>query len=771
MFEFLFKRNETAPAEPAAPAVSAPQAEALRRRARTLAEDALASSDAADEQALADFIAGCDDAEARRIAAEAVQTRPILMQVRQAMLHTDRRVARLMHVRLEQLDRQERLAAGAAQCIEQARTLLDAPVPGVTQVAELDRAWHALAQSGETVPAPLAQRFQRKFDALSARLRAQADLQRAVLDALRAATESVADGDALAALLRSAEAPSLPRKLVAEAERVCAEATLRKNAPPPVPEAVAVAAAVAPVPVVPPKARPVRAAPEDDAAYAAALADMESALDQGLLQQAEKVDKRLRELTAQPRHAARLAQLRAELARLSAWARWGGNVSREELAKAAEDLAAQPHEARELARRIAALRAHWKELDAHAGPAPKALWERFDNACGTAYAPAAAHFAQQAQVRKDNAAAALALLAQVEQAQASVRDVKTVAAFVQQCEAAWRRLGPVDRKEKKTLDARFETALAALRAPLDEARRTETARREGLIAQVEALQAADRGALDRLKQLQASWQDGARSLPLARREEQALWQRFRAACDAVFAQRKQAAGEADGVRRAALMAGEALCARLEQAGADADAVLRDVRQQWQALGELPRAQAAKLEQRYRNAVAALEQRRADVKSARLQSLRKTADDRLALCAALDAALVSDGGIDADDWRAHWAALDGKPDAAMARRFEGALAAAASGRDAYVAQLRAGAARFAHDLLRLEIMAGQPSPAEHQAARLQVQVEVLRQSLRDGQGAASAVSLRDALYAMPCADADATARLIAASAALGRSGAA
>jgi hypothetical protein len=101
-----------------------------------------------------------------------------------------------------------------------------------------------------------------------------------------------------------------------------------------------------------------------------------------------------------------------------------------------------------------------------------------------------------------------------------------------------------------------------------------------LIADVAALNPGDRNSLDALRRAQERWQELARALPLERKAEQALWQRFRAACDAMFAQRKESAHAADAERHAHQAAKEALCAKLEQASSataqEAGKLLRDV---------------------------------------------------------------------------------------------------------------------------------------------------------------------------------------------------
>ncbi|QNA89569.1 DUF349 domain-containing protein [Massilia sp. Dwa41.01b] len=336
---------------------------------------------------------------------------------------------------------------------------------------------------------------------------------------------------------------------------------------------------------------------------------LEAALQQGSLGTAAELDKSLKEtkgtgmrLTAA--QADRLAQLRAELKRLSDWARWGGNVSREELIKTVEGLTTQNLPMAELAKKVGSMRERWKALDSLSGAAPKSLWERFDRACSAAYAPAAAHFRHLADERHANAARGEALVqeaeAEIARLQSGEADWKHVAGTVQRLRLAWSHLGAIDRKDKKRLDQRFGAALTTLQGPLEEQRKMEVSGRERLIEEVAALDPHDRHAVDRLRDIQARWQEHARALPLERKAEQALWQRFRAACDDLFARRKESAHAADNERRAHETAKEAISARLEAAAPDATPasagkLLREAAAEWQAIGPVPRAHEARRE--------------------------------------------------------------------------------------------------------------------------------------------------------------------------------
>jgi hypothetical protein len=479
---------------------------------------------------------------------------------------------------------------------------------------------------------------------------------------------------------------------------------------------------------------------------------MEAALQQGSLGAAADHDKTLKDarekgMRLTPAQSDRLAHLRAELKRLSDWARWGGNVSREELIKTVEALPTQNLSMSELAKKVGSMRDRWKALDSLSGAAPKSLWERFDAACTAAYAPAAAHFRHLADERHANAARGQALVEEAQAEIARLRDGsvewKHVAGTVQRLRLAWSHLGAIDRKEKKRLDALFTDALNVLQGPLEEQRKGEMAEREAIIEEAAAIDPHDRHAIDTMRALQQRWQEHARALPLERKSEQALWQRFRAVCDDVFQRRKETMHEADIERRAHEAAKEAISARLEAAAADVTPatvgkLLREAQAEWQAIGPVPRAHEARVEKRYHAAVALVQQHADQARRAAGVAQAGMLRDKLRLVQELEQAVAADHAGDTD-WEARWSALpplDADMERTLRTRFDGALAALRGSPDdraAYKRTLEENSGKLLHDLLRLEIGAGIDSGPEFARERLKLQVEVLQTSLKSGHG--------------------------------------
>jgi hypothetical protein len=797
MFEFLFKRATETSAIPSSPA-AAPEQDAAAGRRDEQAQRAAALN--GNEAAAVALILESEFAGVRQAAAEHVHTQAALEQVLHAVRNTDRRVAKLMQGRLDAIRYQQAEQQKAQACLDLAQRLLQDEKLTPNQVAELDRQWLVVAEVPSLKDAYVSARA-----ALAARLEAQVNLQRTIIDAMAAVRKLPQAGlpleEAQQALERHAaqqsvyqaapEHNALPRHLLSDFALAIEQARVAlATAPKPAPAAPVAPAAEPAAPAAPvegampaaaeaaPRKQPKPAPKEVDKKFIETMEALEAALEHGQLHAAAEHDKWLRDHKTRLSHAQteHLNHVRAELKRLGDWARWGGNVSREELVKAVEELPEQKLAMSELAKKVGSMRDRWKQLDAVSGHAPKSLWERFDAACTAAYAPAAAHFKHLADERHANAAKAQALIAETQTLAESVAtggaDLKNVAAAGQRLRQMWTRLGTIDRKEKRKLDQTFDKVLAHMLAPLSEQRKVEAAKREQLIVEAEALDPSDRHTLDKLRRLQERWQEQAKALPLERKIEQALWQRFRAACDAIFSKRKESAHAADHERKAHLHAREAICKELEEAtfsGEDKAQLaaiakaLKDAAAAWQATGTVPRAAEPRINQRYHNAVGKVQAQADAIKKRAGAAQANALRDKLRLCQSLESAIGSNGdAIDTTEWQAKWSALPSLGndyERVLHNRFQAALAATDGKRSAYAAELERNRAKLLDEVLRLEIVAGVDSGAEFARDRLKMQVEVLQSSLKSGQKPQSASAAYLQLCAMPAlADARTASRI-------------
>ncbi len=437
---------------------------------------------------------------------------------------------------------------------------------------------------------------------------------------------------------------------------------------------------------------------------------------------------------------------------------------------------------------IQALRTRWRELDRLGAAASQTLWAAFDGALHQAYQPLAARQAAVKAARQDNLAAREALLASLEalpEQPAPGAEHEPGAAWKEQLraldrfQAAWRPLGPVEHTvpaaARDALLQRHRRAVERIEQPLQHARRAAAAVREQLIARAEALAgAADRApapdAPQQVRALQAEWQQHARTLPLARAAENALWSRFKAATDAVFQQRDAAFGARDAELGANLAAREALLQRLTdlsapaaQSGTDTDTdtdaqrpspggslsaaeierTLADVDRAWRQDVELPRGAAGPLESRYREARAAAQRQLAEAGRARWQAACDGLIARWQLCGLREGngSSPADSAVESADLARQWAELPAWPgpcDDALARRWRaplGALPVAQPDVDGW--------------LLALEVALDLPASPAQQAARQQLKLLALKNAL-EGRSPASAAPQRSPVQSLAAA---------------------
>ena len=250
---------------------------------------------------------------------------------------------------------------------------------------------------------------------------------------------------------------------------------------------------------------------------------------------------------------------------------------------------------RKLQDTIRKLRDEWKAADQ--GGAPNhALWKRFDRAINAAHkhvdewlskvrAEAAEHKAQRQALIDEVKAFGAAHAGDGEGA-----DWKAFNRQIHQFSDRWRNAGHLSEKAFAELQGKWKEAIHAAAAPLETAQKHSTARRQGLIAEAEALGAAAQLRIDAVRSLQQRWQAEAQAVPLERKHEQRLWDAFRKPLDEAFnrkgAEREKQQAAMSEHDRAVLDAAKAL----EEANASGDA--NRIRTAMAALEAATRAQPA-----------------------------------------------------------------------------------------------------------------------------------------------------------------------------------
>ncbi len=443
------------------------------------------------------------------------------------------------------------------------------------------------------------------------------------------------------------------------------------------------------------------------------------------------------------------AQMQSELRKLTGWAKWSDKLSRENLIKAAEGLAAKKLSIDDLADAVMQLRAQWKELNAVTGMATREQWATFDAACNKAYEPVLVHARAQVDEKKKNVRYAEALIGDIkafaerfketyDDAMAANRpfDWKPAINFYRQTLQSWRQLGIVGRNEKKRLDAEMSEALSPVREKLYEQTQLEVKRREDLIAEVAAIDPAHPESGKKLRALQQKWQAVAKHFPLDNRKDSKLWSRFKEACGVLYDKRQEKGRLDDQAHRDNLALKEDICARLETLdpadGLEAfdDGFLTWTRR-WEETGSVPQEAKAAVQKRFDQAV----RRCTDIlRRLRNEGLASSVSsglvERLRLCSELENRILSylpDSGsagedISDEDFDSQWKALaplsDTRLETMLSNRFYKGLKAVAARNMAYGRRLQQNAADLADRLLNLEVACGLQVPPVVEDAAVQ-----------------------------------------------------
>ena len=236
-----------------------------------------------------------------------------------------------------------------------------------------------------------------------------------------------------------------------------------------------------------------------------------------------------------------------ELREAEDWQRWTNVPKAEALIQTAKEMLEAPATP-DLGNRLRQLQALWKEV----GPMPqrrsKELWETFKTACDQVYEKVRGVRAVEQEKFVEVAKVKEALIAEAE-AIADSTDFAATAEKLKALQAQWKQSGYLPRKQGDELWKRFRTACDRFferRKPLLDAQHEEQAenlrKKQELIARATAVaNGAGEGtwgkAIGEIKDLQAEWKEIGH---VPRRDADAVYKAFRAACDSLFAKRDAA---------------------------------------------------------------------------------------------------------------------------------------------------------------------------------------------------------------------------------------
>ena len=287
---------------------------------------------------------------------------------------------------------------------------------------------------------------------------------------------------------------------------------------------------------------------------------------------------------------------------------------KEQLCEAAEALAAQENVV-DAFKELQKLHEQWKEYGPVAKEFRETVWDRFKVATSTINRNYQAHFETIKEQQAENLVKKAALCGKVEEiAEREVKDSNEWNAFskeIEEIQKEWRTIGFASKKDNQKIYDRFRAACDRF---YDRKREFYTEYKDNINAnlekktalceEAEALMTSTdwKKATDQFIALQKQWKEiGA----VPRKKSDALWKRFRAACDHFFAERdKNAKPENDYYGN--LKAKQRLIEEINAYGLKGNEedvqAMNDFQKRWQEIGFVPFKEKDNVAKAYKEAM-------------------------------------------------------------------------------------------------------------------------------------------------------------------------
>lgn len=303
---------------------------------------------------------------------------------------------------------------------------------------------------------------------------------------------------------------------------------------------------------------------------------------------------------------------------------------------------AQRSDVVEAFRELQKLHEQWKDY----GPVEKqyreSIWERFKAATAVINRNYQAHFEGLKEQQEANLVAKTALCEKAEAIaaaeMANANEWNAATKTLEEIQKEWRGIGFASKKDNQKIYDRFRAACDAFfarkkefYAGFKESINENLARKLAICEQAEALKDSTdwKATADTLIDLQKQWKEiGA----VPRQKSDALWKRFRAACDSFFEARDKQPKDANDYY-GNLKAKQRLIAEINayelsgDAEADAEAGSK-FSERWQAIGFVPFKEKDRIAQAYREAMAKFNAGRGASRRQRPERIPMTEKERL-----------------------------------------------------------------------------------------------------------------------------------------------
>ena len=267
-------------------------------------------------------------------------------------------------------------------------------------------------------------------------------------------------------------------------------------------------------------------------------------------------------------------------------------------------------------RRLQEMHEEWKGIGPVAKEIREEIWSRFKAASTIINKRHQEHFESLKAAEAANEQGKIALCEKLEAIQvaaiSTVKDWEEQTQAVLKIQEEWRKLGFANKKVNNSLFERFRglcdaffQAKAEYYKAIKEEQNENLAKKIALCEKAEALKDSTdwRSTTDLLVKLQQDWKEIG---PVNRKNSNAIWERFRSACNAFFDAKEKAVGDERSVEKANLEKKLEILEKLSQlkdnvADATPDQV-RALRNEWKEVGHVPFKEKDKLFKAYQEQV-------------------------------------------------------------------------------------------------------------------------------------------------------------------------
>ena len=259
----------------------------------------------------------------------------------------------------------------------------------------------------------------------------------------------------------------------------------------------------------------------------------------------------------------------------------------------------------------------WKEIGPVAKDQREQIWDRFKAATSVINKKHQSFFENLKETQKANLTAKTQLCEQAEEVVSkkieSSNEWNSLSKQMEELQAKWKTIGFASKKDNQKIYDRFRVACDAFYnskreyyADFKNVMQNNLAKKEELCAQAEALMNSDdwKKSTDQLINLQKVWKEIG---PVARKQSDAVWKRFRAACDNFFERKSKHFGEVDEKYEENLTSKLALIEKIKEFELSDNkdeniAAMREFSDSWNAIGFVPFKEKEKVQLAYNNAM-------------------------------------------------------------------------------------------------------------------------------------------------------------------------